>query len=115
MTQITKRAHAVIIAASVVLALGACATSPETACTVADKDRSSVTTEEGGLSTVYRVYTDCGVFNVEDALLLGKWNAADTYAGIEVGKTYEFTTYGFRNGLFSMFPNIIEARMEFGE
>lgn len=101
----TLAALAVTVAA---LTLTGCApTSPEEGltCTVTDKDRS--TDSEG--ASVYRVYSDCGVFNVEDAALIGKFNSADLYASIEPGKTYTFETYGFRNGFFSMFPNITSA------
>lgn len=91
-----------------VLLLAGCATSPEQPCTVDDKDRTTQVVE-GVASSVYRVYTDCGIFNVEDAFFLGKFNSADTYADIEIGKTYLFETYGFRNGFFSWFPNIVSA------
>lgn len=96
----------VIMTLGVAGLLSGCApTSPDTVCTVDDKDRT--TNSEG--SSVYRIYSDCGVFNVEDAPFLGKFNSADTYAKIEVGKTYEFETYGFRNGFTSDFPNITQA------
>ena len=88
------------------MSLTGCApTSPDRPCTVDEKDHSINKDGDG----VYRVYTDCGVFNVEDAPFLGQFNSADTYARIKVGKTYEFVTYGYRNGLMSMFPNITKA------
>ncbi|MFE6966904.1 hypothetical protein ACFVAJ_17470 [Agromyces sp. NPDC057679] len=105
----TAMATAAIMTAG--LALTGCATSPDggLVCVVDDKDR---TTDSEGAS-VYRVYTSgddgCGVFNIEDALFLGKLNSADLYGSLEVGKTYSLTTYGYRNGFFSMFPNITEA------
>jgi hypothetical protein len=73
-------------------------------CTVEDKDRSSSQT-----GSVYRVYTDCGVFEVEDAMARGQFASADLYADIEPGSTYEFTTIGYRVPFLSMFPNIIAA------
>jgi hypothetical protein len=73
-------------------------------CTVEDKDRS---TSDG--TSVYRVYTeDCGVLEVGDAMLRGNFNAADDYAAIEVGETYEFHTIGWRIPFLSQFPTIIE-------
>jgi hypothetical protein len=97
---------AAALAALVALGTAGCApTSPTTTCTVDDKDRSSSTDGK----SVFRVYTDCGIFNVEDAAFLGQWNSADTYAQIKVGKTYQFTTYGYRNGFLSQYPNITEA------
>jgi len=75
-------------------------------CTVESKDR---TTNANGQSDARIYTTDCGVLQVEDSLLHGKFNSADTYAKIKVGQTYDFKTQGVRIGLFSMFPNIIEA------
>lgn len=100
-----KVATVAAIAIIATVALTGCTTSPEQACTVDEKDRT--TTADG---SQYRVYSDCGVFTIEDAPFVGQWNAADTYASIEVGKTYEFTTYGWRNGFFSWFPNITDAK-----
>lgn len=77
-------------------------------CHVTDKDRT--TNPESGSSNM-RVYTDnCGVFVVGDSFLKGRWDAADDYSQIEVGKTYDFETIGFRIRLLSTFPNIIEAK-----
>ena len=80
-------------------------------CTVTEKDRT--TTREGGSDA--RVYTEnCGVFQVGDALFKGHFRSADVYASIDVGKTYDFTTIGFRAGPLSMFPNIIEVNQSGG-
>lgn len=76
-------------------------------CTVTDKDRTL--TEKGGSDM--RVYTEqCGVLRVKDMLLGGEWQSADTFASIEVGKTYNFTVTGVRVGLVSKFPIIREVR-----
>lgn len=76
------------------------------ACVVSDKDR--VSKSEGG--SEMRVYTDnCGTFVVSDGIIKTDFNSADRYAEIKVGKTYDITSYGFRFGLFSMFPKIIKA------
>lgn len=77
-----------------------------TGCTVESKDRAAK--EKGGSDM--RLYTSCGVFSVSDELWQGRWNSADTYASIQPGKTYDFTAIGFRNGFFSVFPNVLEAR-----
>lgn len=72
-------------------------------CTVEDKDRA-------GRDGEMRVYTDdCGNLRVADALFKRNFHASDTYREIEVGRTYEFTTIGFRIPFLSEFPNIIEA------
>lgn len=76
-------------------------------CTVTDKDRTS---GQDGKSDM-RVYTsNCGNFHVADSLLSWTWSSSDTYGSIEVGKTYDFKTRGFRVPLLSMFPNVVEAQ-----
>lgn len=100
----------IIAAALTVIAVALCCggyywgSETTVTCTVDDKDRSS---SQSG--SVYRVYTDCGVFQVEDATARGQFASADLYADIENGATYEFTTIGWRVPFLSMFPNIIEA------
>jgi len=63
-------------------------------------------------SDVYLVYTktDEGVevFQITDSILAGRFNSADVYASIEVGKTYDFGVRGERNELLSWYPNIYE-------
>lgn len=76
-------------------------------CTVEDKDRTRKS--DGGSDQ--RIYTDCGVLNVADDALQGQWNSADTYSQIEVGQTYELTTVGWRNGLLTLFPNVISVEI----
>lgn len=77
-------------------------------CTVDSKERT-VKVQDGNSTQQKLVYTDCGAFEVQDALVLGKFNSADTYASLQEGETYELTTYGWRNGFLSLFPNITEA------
>ncbi len=103
-------AAGIILAAA--LSLAACAPKygdstdePSTGCTVTDKQ--AIAKSDGG--TNYRVFSSCGVFGVQDDLFLGQWNSADTFNSIEVGKTYDFEAYGWRNGFFSTFPNILHA------
>lgn len=79
-----------------------------TGCTVTDK-YISVSGNGEGTSSTKRVSTTCGEFKVEDELSQGNWNSADVYGQIEVGKTYDFEAYGFRNGFLSSFPNINSA------
>lgn len=76
-------------------------------CTVTGKDRTSTGTQ--GQSDA-RVYTEqCGTLVVADSIIHPRFNSADLYGSLEVGKTYEMEVYGWRFGLFSMFPNILEA------
>ncbi len=66
--------------------------------------KESVTLNKGHQ---YRVYTNCGTFKVEDDLLTGRFDSADLYGSIEVGKHYDLQAAGPRNGFLGMFPNIL--------
>lgn len=58
----------------------------------------------------YRVYTVDGTFAVKDHVVNGlRTRSADTYGRLQSNTTYEITYYGWRNGVFSLFPNILEA------
>lgn len=106
MNTITRTAAAITIAVGVIVLAG-CGISYDgdsTGCTVTDKYVAIV-----AKSTQKRVSTSCGVFTVEDELSRGDWNSADRFAQIEVGKTYDFEAYGYRNGFLSSFPNIAKA------
>lgn len=106
MKSITRAAAAASVAAAVICLAG-CGIPYDgdtTGCTVTDKYVAIVDKE-----SQKRLSTSCGVFTVEDELSRGDWNSADRYAQIEVGKTYDFEAYGFRNGFLSAFPNIAEA------
>ena len=83
-------------------------------CTITGTDwatKVDVTGGEGTSSSEYRVQAEeCGVMRVEDALLRLRFNSADLIASLDEGKTYELTTIGWRNGLLSWFPTIIDAK-----
>ena len=74
--------------------------------TVTDKDRMSDKNK-------YLVYTfdqsgESRVFEITDSLFMGRFDSSDDYNMIEVGKTYQFTTGGYRIPILSMYPNIYE-------
>lgn len=56
-----------------------------------------------------RIYTDCGVFIVEDEPFRLHFDAADIYNALEPGTRVDLTTVGWRIGFLTWFPNIIEA------
>lgn len=49
------------------------------------------------------------VFENTDSLIHGKFRSADMQAKLKVGQWYDFDTWGYRSGVFNMFPNITEA------
>lgn len=80
--------------------------------TVEDKEsvtKSSGSGESLSIQNEYRVYTDKGVFVVSDSFVYLNFRAADRYAGLKVGRTYSCKTAGWRFGLFSWFPNLIDC------
>ena len=67
--------------------------------------------KRNGESDKYLVYTvgesgEIRVYEITDSFVAGRFNSSDVYAGIEVGKTYEFTLAGERNEFMSWYPNI---------
>lgn len=81
-------------------------TSTNTACVVEDKDR---TRDRDGKSDM-RVYTEnCGVLEVSDNLLKFHFDSSDVFNEIEIGKTYDFETFGYRIPVLSQFESIISA------
>jgi hypothetical protein len=56
----------------------------------------------------YLIYTENGTYKLEDELLYGNFRSSDWYGKIKVDSTYEFTTIGFRVGILSEYPNIVE-------
>lgn len=76
--------------------------------TVTDKDIKNY-----DKTSKYLIFTktddgETRVFSVEDSILRWRFNSSDVYAEIEVGKTYRFTTVGFRFEPFSWYENIID-------
>lgn len=88
-------------------------TGSAVSCTVTDKDRAS----DGNGGSDMRIYAegcngDSGmqVFQVADNIFVGEFASSNTFAEIEVGKTYDFETRGTRVPVLSMFENIVEAK-----
>jgi len=76
---------------------------------VEDKERI-VKTSDGRTESYYLIFTDSGTFKLEDELLHGNFNSSDWYGKIKRDSTYTFTVIGFRIGLFSEYPNIVDIK-----
>lgn len=105
-----RGAASLLFAGLVVSGLSACSTQaydgPHTGCHVTSKDR----TKDSDGDSDARVYTsNCGTFKVGDDIFHGEYNSADVFGSIQVGHTYDFVAYGYRNGFTSDFPNIEKA------
>lgn len=77
-------------------------------CTVTAKDILYEKSDDGALDRKKRVSTTCGTFLAKDTLV-GNFNSRD-WAALEVGKTYDIKTGGYRADVLSMFPTILEVR-----
>ena len=76
---------------------------------VTDKERITMSSGNS-ISSVYLIYTDAGVFSLEDDLLYLNFNSSDWYGQIKKDSTYTFTTTGYRIGFLSKYPNIVEIK-----
>lgn len=79
------------------------ATESQVEFTVESKERGS----ESKPTLVWA--TDGRVFEVSDSVWKLHFTSANVYGPLKVGRSYECLEQGFRFGLFSMFPNLIEC------
>lgn len=65
----------------------------------------------GERGSAYMVATDKGVFEVDNGILLGMWNADEVYGSLKPGKTYDFATKGrkVQNLFMQEYPRIVRA------
>lgn len=84
---------------------------PETVrAMVTDKERQVSSDSDGNTSSKYIVFTDKEVFENTDSVMRGKWRSSDLQGNLHAGCTYDFNVYGFRNGFFSMYRNVVDAK-----
>ncbi|WP_406245877.1 hypothetical protein ACI7YT_12615 [Microbacterium sp. M] len=79
-----------------------------TSCTVSEKEDRALASLD---KREPRVYTDCGVFVVADEPFRFHFGAADVYNELQAGETVDLTTVGWRFGLFSWFPNVVDVEV----
>ena len=77
----------------------------EKTLTVNHKERSG-----GGSDGKWIVFTNHGVYSVEDSLWLWKFDASDRYNRIQVGHTYRCRMAGWRIRFSSDYQNLIGCR-----
>jgi hypothetical protein len=83
-------------------------TIKEVTFTVQSKESVTVPTGDT-VKNQYRVYTDHGVYVVEDTWIFFNFRAADRYAKLLPGHKYTCKQAGWRFGFTSSFPNLIEC------
>lgn len=75
-----------------------------------EREVDVIITKTERVDGTYLVYTDSGVYKCEDNYLLLKFNSSDMYSSLVPNKNYKFKILGFRNRLFSTYPNIIKVK-----
>lgn len=76
---------------------------------VIDKER--ITQKQGdNLESFYVIYTEAGPLKLEDDLFYGNFNSSDWYGQIRKDSTYTFETVGYRIGVLSSYPNIVNFK-----
>ena len=55
----------------------------------------------------YLIYTDRGVFAINDSVLHGQFDSSDKYGSMVEGKSYRISTYGYRWPVMSWYPIIL--------
>ncbi|QPL13931.1 hypothetical protein SEA_NANCYRAE_56 [Gordonia phage NancyRae] len=110
MRKIQKATVAVVLGVAVAVSAGCSNFNQEwhTGCTVTGKD-TLYAGSGGDTQREYRLSTSCGTFTVGDTLA-GGFNSWDTWTQLREGETYDLRTGGYRIGLFSQFPTVIEIR-----
>ncbi|BCP29572.1 hypothetical protein [Mycobacterium intracellulare] len=113
MSAILNKALAAVAAMGAVAAVGCSSMNHQmhANCRVTGKDQLYITSgDKNGTRTsrTKRVSTTCGAFNVEDSIS-GGFNSYDNWALLEVGKTYDIETGGFRVGILGSFPVVTKV------
>ena len=76
---------------------------------VTDKER--ITQNSGDkINSFYIIYTEAGTFKLEDDMFYGNFNSSDWYGQIHRDSTYTFETVGYRVGILSSYPNIVNFK-----
>ena len=79
---------------------------------VTDKERVC---SDGNSDCKYLIYADEGTFKNVDSILNWKFNSSDVYGEIKRDHTYKVKVEGFRAGVLSEYPNIIDVLEEVNE
>lgn len=99
-----------IILSLVVLVIGLPGYFGEKEYTITITDKN-IKNYDGSSKFLVFTKTDKGatrVFEVTDTIVKGRWNSADDYAELEIGKTYDVDVIGWRIPLLSQYENIID-------
>jgi hypothetical protein len=82
-------------------------TSNEVYYNVKVKSKESVNRRD---SHYYLIFGDKDVFMVDDSISRLVFNSSDIYNYIDIGKCYNFTTYGYREPIMSQYERIVDVK-----
>lgn len=106
----------VVICAILIAGVGSCKSCTNNlgeertlTATVTDKYVKKVNGEDKYMVATKDTDGTVNVFEITDSIAFGRFDSADVYAGIDVGKTYSFTVVGERSEFYSIYPNIKEC------
>ena len=98
-----------VIIASVAFSIAGYGNVQTVTATVNGKERITETVGDR-IESFYLVYTDKGTMKLEDDLFRGNFYSSDVYGKLKQDSTYTFKTSGYRIGVLSSYPNIIEVK-----
>ena len=108
-----KVAIIVAIIVAIVIVIPSCSsyfTTKGYTVTVTDKNIKNYSESSKFLVFTKLENGETKVFYIGDSLFKGRWNSADNYADIEVGKTYKIEVIGWRIPFLSSYENIIKFK-----
>lgn len=77
--------------------------------TVFDKARVCDSSSNGSQDCKYLIYTSHGTYRLQDSIAIGRFTSSDAYGRIRTCHKYDITSYGFRFGPTSSYPNIVKV------
>jgi hypothetical protein len=99
----------IMMVGSIVFFIGGYQNKQSIKTKVIDKER--IMQKHGNnIESFYLVYTEAGTFKLEDDLFYGNFNSSDWYGQIRKDSTYTFETVGYRIGIMSSYPNIVNFK-----
>jgi hypothetical protein len=78
---------------------------------IMDKERVT-SISDGSYHSYYLVYTNKGEFTIKDEFFRGNFKSSSWYGVLQREKCYNFKVGGYRNGFFTMYPNIHSKPVE---
>ncbi len=113
-TETSGTGKAIVIIVIIILLMHSCMrVTTEATYDVIVTDKAVKRIEDKDRYLIYTELLDTGetrVFQITDSISRMRFDSADMYAKIKVGKSYQFEVYGMREELLSNYENIINIK-----